>query len=60
MGILIVAHRMAAVRAADLICVMDGGQIVEMGTWSELMERRARLYSLTEAEPTDTQAAAAL
>lgn len=60
MGILIVAHRMAAVRAADSICVMDGGQIVEMGTWSELMERRARLYSLTEAEPTDTQAAAAL
>jgi ATP-binding cassette subfamily B protein len=49
-GILIVAHRLAAVRAADSICVMDGGRIVESGTWNELMARRTRLYSLAEAQ----------
>jgi ATP-binding cassette subfamily C protein len=50
MGVLIVAHRLAAVRAADAIYVMDGGRIVESGTWNELMARRTRLYSLVEAQ----------
>jgi ATP-binding cassette subfamily C protein len=50
MGILIVAHRLAAVRAADSICVMDDGEIVESGTWDELMARRTRLHALAEAQ----------
>jgi ATP-binding cassette subfamily C protein len=50
MGILIVAHRLAAVRSADAICVFDAGRVVETGTWNELMARRARLYSLAEAQ----------
>jgi ABC-type multidrug transport system fused ATPase/permease subunit len=50
MGILIVAHRLAAVRTADAICFLDAGRVVEAGTWSELMARRSRLYALAEAQ----------
>ena len=49
MGILIVAHRLGAVRTADNICVLDAGRVVEAGTWNELMARRSRLYALAEA-----------
>ncbi len=50
MGILIVAHRLAAVRTADAICVFEAGHVVEAGTWNELMARRSRLYALAEAQ----------
>ena len=48
--ILIVAHRLAAVRSADVICVLEAGRIVEAGTWSELIARRNRLYALAKAQ----------
>jgi ABC-type multidrug transport system fused ATPase/permease subunit len=61
MGIVIVAHRLAAVRAADMICVFEAGRIVEAGTWNELMARRTRLYALAEAQSvTDHRSAVAL
>src|SRR5262249_32270382 len=44
MGVLLVAHRLAAARAADVICVFEAGHIVEAGSWNELMARRKRLY----------------
>ena len=47
--VLYISHRMATVRDADLICVMDAGQIVEAGTHDELMAfggRYAELFSL--------------
>ena len=50
MGILIIAHRLAAVRTADSICVFEGGRIIETGSWNDLMARRTRLYSLAEAQ----------
>jgi ATP-binding cassette subfamily C protein len=64
MGILIVAHRLGAVRTADNICVLDAGRVVEAGTWNELMARRSRLYALAEAQslapsPADGQVLAA-
>ncbi|BBK36978.1 ABC transporter permease [Allostella sp. ATCC 35155] len=34
---LVIAHRLATVRRADLICVMDRGRIVERGTHEELL-----------------------
>jgi ATP-binding cassette subfamily C protein len=50
MGILLVAHRLAAARTADVICVFDTGRVVETGSWNELMSRKKRLYALAEAQ----------
>ncbi|MFZ4807996.1 MAG: ABC transporter ATP-binding protein [Hyphomicrobiaceae bacterium] len=36
---LVIAHRLATVRQADLICVLDGGTIIERGTHDELFGR---------------------
>jgi len=40
--IFIIAHRLSTVRNADLILVMDGGEIVERGTHEGLMRRNGR------------------
>jgi ABC-type multidrug transport system fused ATPase/permease subunit len=49
-GILLIAHRLAAARRADVICVFEAGHIVEAGSWSELMARKKRLYELAEGQ----------
>jgi ATP-binding cassette subfamily B protein len=43
----IIAHRLSTVRDADLVLVVDKGQIVERGTHDELLDlggRYAELY----------------
>ena len=45
----LVSHRFSTVRMADLIVVLDGARVVEVGSHAELMARRgtyAELYSL--------------
>jgi ATP-binding cassette subfamily B multidrug efflux pump len=43
---IIVSHRLAAVRDADWILVLDGGRIVEQGTHVELIGRGGRYWEL--------------
>lgn len=51
--VIIIAHRLSAVRDAQRIVVMDHGRIVEQGSHTELLERQAghyaRLYRLQQA-----------
>ncbi len=50
MGILLIAHRLAAVASADVVYVFDEGRAVESGTWNALMVGRGQLYALAEAQ----------
>jgi len=42
----IIAHRLSTIREADLIVVLEHGEIVEQGTHDELMKRRGRYTEL--------------
>ncbi|UQA37703.1 ABC transporter ATP-binding protein [Streptomyces sp. HNA39] len=56
---LIIAHRPATVRRADRIAVLEGGRIVEEGTWSELAgpgTAFSRLFSRAAGEIPDRTA----
>jgi ATP-binding cassette, subfamily B, multidrug efflux pump len=49
---LVIAHRLATVRNADRIIVLQSGEVIESGSHAELMRRRglyAKLYSLNYA-----------
>ena len=45
----VIAHRLSTIRNADLILVMDRGDIVEAGTHESLMERGGLYSSLVKS-----------
>ncbi|MGA0608930.1 type I secretion system permease/ATPase [Caldimonas sp. KR1-144] len=53
--VIVIAHRLSAVRRANRIVAMDKGRIVEMGTHEALLERRglyAHLWSMQTGDAT--------
>jgi ATP-binding cassette subfamily B protein len=47
---LVIAHRLSTILAADVILVMDQGQLVERGTHEELLARGGLYTSLYETQ----------
>ena len=43
---LIIAHRLSTIQDADLIVVIDGGVVIEMGNHDELIEAKGKYYDL--------------
>ena len=47
---LVIAHRLATVQSADLICVLDQGRVVETGTHGELLARNGAYARLAQSQ----------
>ena len=43
--VLVIAHRLSTIRNANVIAVVAGGKIAEIGTHDELKNKRDGLYS---------------
>jgi ATP-binding cassette subfamily B protein len=56
---LVIAHRLQTVIAADKICVVDNGKIIEEGRHGELIARRGRYYDLYQTQFEERRAAIA-
>ena len=49
--VVVIAHRLSTVRAADAIFVLEAGRVVQSGTWDELIAvRGGRFRALCEAQ----------
>jgi ABC-type multidrug transport system fused ATPase/permease subunit len=49
---LIIAHRLSTVRNANRIAVLEGGKVVESGTFDELMAKQGAFYRLANGQLT--------
>ena len=51
----VIAHRLSTVRRADMIVVIEGGQIIETGTHSELLAKNGQYRKLYELQFADEE-----
>ncbi|MBP7555052.1 MAG: ABC transporter ATP-binding protein [Chitinophagaceae bacterium] len=42
----VIAHRLSTIRNADMILVLENGQIIEQGTHADLLQQKGRYYQL--------------
>ena len=52
--VFVIAHRLSTIRRADMIAVLDGGTIRELGTHEELLANGATYRRLYEMQFLDT------
>jgi ATP-binding cassette subfamily B protein len=48
--VLVIAHRLSTVRNADMIVVINEGEIVERGSHKKLLEQKGAYYTLYNAQ----------
>ena len=51
---IVIAHRLSTIRHCDRILVLDGGRIVEDGTYDELIDKGGCFAELVERQRLDT------
>ena len=49
-----IAHRLSTIRHCDRILVLDGGSVIEAGTYDELIDRGGFFAELVERQRLDT------
>jgi ATP-binding cassette subfamily C protein len=47
---IVIAHRLSTVENANRICCLHGGQIAELGTYQELMDKDGLFASLAKRQ----------
>jgi ATP-binding cassette subfamily C protein len=51
MTILVISHRLSTIRGADVIHIIEDGNLVESGTWNSLITKEnGRFYALCKAQ----------
>jgi ATP-binding cassette subfamily C protein len=50
MTILMITHRLSAIRGADVIHVLEQGRLVESGNWEALVAKKGRFKALAKAQ----------
>jgi len=51
----VIAHRLSTIKNADLILVLDRGEIVERGNHDQLMEKQGRYYQMYQLQSGELQ-----
>ncbi len=49
-SVMLIAHRLSTVKRADRIVVMEKGQIVEMGSYEQLMAAKGEFYKMAQKQ----------
>ena len=47
---IVIAHRLSTIKEMDKIVVMDQGEVVEMGTFTELIQKKEAFYQMWERQ----------
>lgn len=51
---IVIAHRLSTIKNADRILMLEGGKIIEQGSYQELIDQGGRFAELVERQRLDT------